>query len=89
MYQFHLSGAKSIATPGELRGYWEAKERYGNSSITWESLLKPTIDMCYDGVEVNWHLSEKLESTEEFILKDPGLRQVKRQCVICEILLLT
>ena len=84
-----LSGAKSIATPGELRGYWKAKELYGNSSITWESLLEPAIAMCYDGVKVNFHLSEKLEQAEQDILNDPGLRLVNRQCMILEVVLLT
>ena len=72
--QLCSQGVKSIATPGELRGYWEAKQLYGNDSITWKSLLKPTIDMCNNGVEVNWHLAKSLKKTEDVILKDPGMR---------------
>ena len=71
-----LSGVKSIATPGELRGYWEAKQLYGNKSITWESLIQPTIAMCYNGIKVNWHLAKSLKKTEDVILKDSGMRQV-------------
>ena len=78
--QFCSSGVKSIATPGELRGYWEAKQLYGNDSITWESLLQPTIAMCYSGIEVNWHLAKSLKKTEDIILQDPGMRRVYLRC---------
>ena len=71
-----IVGTKSVATPGELRGYWEAKQLYGNKSISWESLLIPSITMCNNGVEVNWHLAQTLKNKEQVINNDPGLRHV-------------
>ena len=71
-----ILGTKSVATPGELLGYWEAKQLYGNKSISWESLLKPSITMCSNGVEVNWHLAQTLKNKEQIIINDPGLRHV-------------
>eukprot|EP00090_Calanus_glacialis_P004532 TRINITY_DN13387_c0_g1_i1.p1 TRINITY_DN13387_c0_g1~~TRINITY_DN13387_c0_g1_i1.p1 ORF type:complete len:490 (+),score=135.18 TRINITY_DN13387_c0_g1_i1:1-1470(+) len=47
-------GAKSVAVPGEIAGYWAAKERYGNASITWRRLVEPTVAMCREGITVSW-----------------------------------
>ena len=49
---------------------------YGNASITWESLLQPSIAMCYSGIKVNWHLAKSLNKAEDIILNDPGMRRV-------------
>ena len=43
-------GARSVAVPGEVAGYWEAKERYGNKSISWARLVAPSVRLCrWDG----------------------------------------
>jgi len=47
-------GPKSVAVPGEIAGYWSAKERYGNASITWRRLVEPTVRMCREGITVSW-----------------------------------
>ncbi len=60
--------------PGEFVGYWEAKQRYGNPDVSWESLFQPAIDMCRNGVEVGWSLADALESSSNSIKNDPGLR---------------
>ena len=70
------SGVRSIAVPGELRGYWEAKRLYGNKDVSWASLLQPSIKMCRDGIVVNFHLASAIKKTRDVILKDAGLRQV-------------
>ena len=47
-------GARSVAVPGEIAGYWAAKERFGNTSITWSRLVAPTVRMCREGITVSW-----------------------------------
>ena len=42
-------GAKAGGVPGEIRGYWEAKQRLGNPSISWAELIQPAIDICEGG----------------------------------------
>ena len=42
-------GAKAGGVPGEVRGYWEAKQRLGNPSISWAELVQPAIDICEGG----------------------------------------
>ena len=63
-----------MGIPGEVKGYWEVKERYGNPDISWESLIVPSIDMCRNGITVSFSMSEALTSKREEILNDPGLR---------------
>ena len=69
-------GPQSAGVPGEIRGYWEAKQLYGNKNITWKSLLQPSIDMCFNGIPVTWHHASKLNSSKDTILNDPGMRYV-------------
>ena len=71
---FCLSGPLSIAIPGEIFGYFEAKEKYGNKNISMLSLMQPTIDMCRNGIEVSWSAVKALKGSEELIFKDPGMR---------------
>lgn len=47
-------GPLSVAVPGEAAGYWEAKQRYGNKSVTWRRLVEPTVKMCREGIPVSW-----------------------------------
>jgi gamma-glutamyltranspeptidase len=35
-----------VAVPGEVAGYWEAKEKYGNKAISWARLVAPSVKMC-------------------------------------------
>ena len=42
-------GPLTAGVPGEVRGYWEAKQRYGNPDISWAQLIKPSIDFCNNG----------------------------------------
>ena len=73
-FKLILIGPLSIAVPGEIYGYFEAKEKYGNKNISMLSLMQPTIDMCRNGIEVSWSAVKSLKSSEELILKDPGMR---------------
>ena len=42
-------GPRSAAVPGEVKGYWEAKRRFGNPDISWKQLIQPSIDLCNNG----------------------------------------
>jgi len=69
-------GPLTAGVPGEVRGYWEAKQRYGNPDISWAQLIKPSIDFCKNGIKVTEHAANMLKRSERLILKDPGLRSV-------------
>ena len=51
-------GALSVAIPGELKGYFEAKNRFGNPTISMLELFQPTIDLCNEGIKVTHSLEE-------------------------------
>ena len=69
-------GAKSAGVPGEVLGYWEAKQRFGNPDITWADLVQPSVDLCMTGISVSAHAARSLKKSKEFIKNDPGLRSV-------------
>lgn len=50
----YLNGRLAIATPGEVRGYWELHKRFG--SMKWKDLIQPTIDLCENGMEFTEHM---------------------------------
>ncbi len=39
-----VTGAKSIAVPGEVLGFWEAHKKYGK--LPWADLFTPVIEMA-------------------------------------------
>lgn len=65
-------GPLSVAIPGEVAGYWEARRRYGNADISWRRIIQPTIDMCRNGITVSWTLAAALASTMPSVT-DPSL----------------
>lgn len=67
-----------MAVPGEVKGFYSAKQRYGNPNITWASLIEPSIKMAEEGVTISWTLASVLESVSELVYKDPGLRLPSR-----------
>jgi gamma-glutamyltranspeptidase/glutathione hydrolase/leukotriene-C4 hydrolase len=70
----NFSGPLSVAIPGEVRGYYSAKLKYGNPNVTWSSLIQPSIKMAEEGIRVSWSLAEVLVEEKENIFQDPGLR---------------
>ena len=42
-------GALSVAVPGEVAGYWAAKQRFGNPALAWAELVQPAIELCNKG----------------------------------------
>ncbi len=63
-----------MAIPGEIRGYWAAKQRYGNPNITWASLVQPSVEMCLEGIPLTASASKALENKKDVLFKDPGMR---------------
>lgn len=73
-FSFFLQGGLAVGVPGEIKGYYSAKQRYGNPNITWASLLEPSIKMAEEGITVSWSLASSLASVSELVYSDPGLR---------------
>lgn len=69
-------GPLASGIPGFIMGNWELKQRFGNPSITWESLLQPAYDMCYNGIKLNNHAFHMLHQERERVMKDAGLAAV-------------
>jgi gamma-glutamyltranspeptidase len=64
----------SVAVPGELLGYAEAKLRFGNPEISWLDLLRPTIAMCETGIPVTRSIARDIRAKEVIIRADPGMK---------------
>lgn len=47
MHIFQLKGPLSIGVPGEIKGFWEAHQKYGK--LPWFSLFEPIIELCEKG----------------------------------------
>jgi gamma-glutamyltranspeptidase/glutathione hydrolase/leukotriene-C4 hydrolase len=62
----------AVGVPGELKGYWDAHQRYGR--LTWEEVVMPTINICEKGYIMNKHQSDSLGMRAEHIHKDSVLR---------------
>ena len=69
-------GPLAIAVPGEIFGYWEAKQRFGNPEIPWSDLFQPTIELCIGGILVSRSLARALKVKKEEVHQDEGLRSV-------------
>jgi gamma-glutamyltranspeptidase/glutathione hydrolase/leukotriene-C4 hydrolase len=69
-------GPLASGVPGFIMGTWELKQKFGNPSISWESLLKPSYDMCFNGIELNFHAYHMLHQERARVMKDPGLSAV-------------
>ena len=68
-----MQGPLAIAIPGEVAGYWDAKERYGNPDMTWSRIVQPTVDMCRQGIPVSASLAAALAPKN---YTDPGMISV-------------
>ena len=69
-----ITGVFSIGIPGEILGYFKAKEKFGSSNISMERLFEPTIKLCEEGIPVSRSLSKAINKSEELIRKDNGMR---------------
>lgn len=69
-----ITGAKAIAVPGELKGYWELHVKYGK--LPWARLFDPVIELCRNGHVVSPYLAGVLQKERSAIMKAPSLRAV-------------
>jgi len=70
----YRTGGLAIAVPGELKGYWEAHQKYGR--IPWPELFEPTIKLCKIGSLVNDYLAEYLVEKEPMIKNESSLAEI-------------
>ncbi|XP_072379879.1 glutathione hydrolase 1 proenzyme-like [Diabrotica undecimpunctata] len=68
-----LRGGKSVAVPGELRGYWELYKRFGGG-LPWKDLIQPTIDICKNGQYVTKHLHSRFIMRKQLLWNDLVMR---------------
>ena len=67
-----MLGALAIAVPAQIKGLWEAKRKYGNPDITWESLIRPSINLCLEGIPISFTTARALKAKRYYILQDKG-----------------
>ncbi|XP_058832314.1 scoloptoxin SSD14-like isoform X6 [Topomyia yanbarensis] len=66
-------GPLSIATPGELKGYWEAHKRFGK--LSWKEIMQPCIEICKNGFEMSKHMYDSLHTNSK-VQFDRQLREM-------------
>ena len=74
-YAYVVTGPLSVAVPGELMGYWEAKQKFGSRKVSWKSLIEPSIKLCEEGIRVSEYFSDfrKSQGIMKKIRADPEL----------------
>ena len=71
-----ILGGLAIAVPSQVKGLWEAKQKYGNPQVSWKSLIQPSINLCLEGVPVTFSMAKSLQSKKAQIFMDPGMKQI-------------
>ena len=66
-------GPLSVAVPGEVAGYWEARQRFGNKEISWRRLIQPSIELARGGITVSRTKAEKLRV---YNFSQPRMREI-------------
>jgi len=69
-------GPYASGVPGFVAGTWELKQRLGNPKITWQRLIQPAVDLCFEGITLNNHAYRMLHQEEERVRADPGLASI-------------
>lgn len=69
-----ISGARAVAVPGEVKGYWELHQKYGK--LEWSRLFRPVIELCRRGHVVSPYLTKILRYSENVIRNSPTLAGV-------------
>ena len=67
-YKNDILGALAIAVPGMIRGIWVSYNLYGGG-VSWASLIKPTIQLCEEGIVVSKRLGANINAARDLILK--------------------
>ena len=61
-----------MGVPGQIKGLHEAWLRYGR--VPWADLIKPSIEMCRNGIVVNGMEERAIAAFEEDIRRSPSLK---------------
>lgn len=69
-----VSGGKAVAVPGELKGYAELHQRFGQ--LPWADLVRPTVDLCRNGFAVTLYLATDLAKYSDIIMESEALREM-------------
>ena len=75
-FYLNIKGVYSIGVPGEILGYFKAKERFGNPMMPMKRLFEPTIRLCTNGITVSRSMSRALTRAEDIIKNDTALRLI-------------
>ena len=67
-------GPLAIAIPAELKGYVEAKERFGNPQLSLLDIFQPTIDLCKQGFKATRSLVRAINQFDTKSKFDKNLR---------------
>jgi gamma-glutamyltranspeptidase/glutathione hydrolase/leukotriene-C4 hydrolase len=73
-YEKSVTGALSVAVPGEVAGMWEAHQTYG--SLPWESLFTDAIQLARYGFKIDSLFAKRLQQSKQAIFNSPTLRKV-------------
>ena len=68
-------GPLAVAVPGELKGYLEAKNRFGNPDLSLMDIMLPTIELCENGFSVTRSLERAIKRFDTKDKFDQNLRQ--------------
>ena len=75
-YYLKQKGVYSIGVPGEILGYFKAKEMFGNPMISMKRLMEPTIQLCTNGIKVSRSLSKAISLSQDMIKNNTVWRSV-------------
>ena len=70
------AGPLASGVPGFVAGTWELKQRLGNPAVSWEQLIQPSVDMCFEGITVNNHAYHMMHQVLRIVRKEDVMTTV-------------